>query len=86
VHHFSLSPSSHLVIFILFFLLKTFLFDSSVSSMPDHRSYQDPFYGWTTPKPISLCLQALKEFSSLPFTAIQKLISRKNTGQLRLVV
>jgi len=47
--------------------------------MPDHRSYQDPFYGWNTPKAISLCVQALKEYSSLPFEAIQKLISRKIT-------
>jgi hypothetical protein len=45
--------------------------------MPDHRSYQDPFYGWNTPKAISLCLQALKEYSSLPFEVIQKLISSK---------
>jgi len=43
--------------------------------MPDHRSYQDPFYGWTVPKAISLCVQTLKESSSLPFEAIQKLIS-----------
>ncbi|CAF3255878.1 unnamed protein product [Rotaria socialis] len=43
--------------------------------MPDHRSYQDPFYGWTTPKAISLCLQKLKECSSsLPAEAIKKLI------------
>ena len=47
--------------------------------MPDHRSYQDPFYGWTTPKPISLCVQALKECSSLPLEAIKKLISCKNS-------
>jgi hypothetical protein len=44
--------------------------------MPDHRSYQDPFYGWNTPKAVSLCVQALKEHSSIPFEAIQKLISR----------
>ncbi|CAF0805154.1 unnamed protein product [Rotaria sordida] len=43
--------------------------------MPDHRSYQDPFYGWTVPKAISLCVQTLKECSSLPFKAIQELIS-----------
>ncbi|UJR22452.1 hypothetical protein I4U23_025510 [Adineta vaga] len=43
--------------------------------MPDHRSYQDPFYGWSVPKAISLCVQALKECNSLPFPAIQKLIS-----------
>jgi hypothetical protein len=47
--------------------------------MPDHRSYQDPFYGWNTPKAILLCVQTLKECSSsLPFEAIQKLISSKN--------
>jgi hypothetical protein len=45
--------------------------------MPDHRSYQDPFYGWTVPKAISLCVQTLKACSSLPFEAIQKLISSK---------
>jgi len=45
--------------------------------MPDHRSYQDPFYGWNTPKAMSLCVQALKEYSSLPFEVIQKLISSK---------
>jgi hypothetical protein len=45
--------------------------------MPDHRSYHDPFYGWNTPKAISLCIQTLKECSSLPFEAIQKLISSK---------
>jgi len=45
--------------------------------MPDHRSYQDPFYGWTVPKAISLCVQTLKECNSLPFEAIQKLISSK---------
>ena len=45
--------------------------------MPDHRSYQDPFYGWTVPKAVSLCVQTLKECSSLPFPAIQKLIARK---------
>ncbi|CAF1196765.1 unnamed protein product [Rotaria sordida] len=43
--------------------------------MPDHHSYQDPFYGWTIPKTISLCVQKLKECNSLPFQAIQKLIS-----------
>ncbi|CAF4779825.1 unnamed protein product, partial [Rotaria socialis] len=33
------------------------------------------FYGWTTPKAISLCLQKLKECSSsLPAEAIKKLI------------
>ncbi|CAF2620743.1 unnamed protein product [Rotaria sp. Silwood2] len=42
--------------------------------MPDHHSYQDPFYGWITPKAISLCLQKLKECNSLPFEAIKKLI------------
>lgn len=46
--------------------------------MPDHHSYQDPFYGWTTPKTVSLCVQKLKECNSLPFEAIQKLISSKN--------
>ena len=45
--------------------------------MPDHHSYQDPFYGWTVPKAISLCVQKLKECNSLPFEAIQKLISSK---------
>jgi hypothetical protein len=49
--------------------------------MPDHRSYQDPFYGWNTPKAISLCLQTLKECSSLPFEAIQKLISSRKKKQ-----
>lgn len=48
--------------------------------MPDHRSYQDPFYGWTVPKAISLCVQALKECSSLPFQAVQKLISCARTS------
>ncbi|CAF0767307.1 unnamed protein product [Adineta ricciae] len=43
--------------------------------MPDHRSYQDPFYGWTIPKAVSLCVQTLKECSSLPFPAIQKFIA-----------
>ncbi|CAF0765836.1 unnamed protein product [Adineta ricciae] len=43
--------------------------------MPDHRSYQDPFYGWTTPKAISLCVQTLKECSALPFEVIQKMIA-----------
>jgi len=47
--------------------------------MPDHRSYQDPFYGWNVPKPISLCVHALKEFNSLPWEAIQKLISSRFT-------
>jgi hypothetical protein len=46
--------------------------------MPDHRSYQDPFYGWTVPKAISLCVQTLKECSSLPFPAVQKIISSIN--------
>ena len=46
--------------------------------MSTHRSYQDPFYGWTVPKAISLCIQTLKECNSLPFTAIQKLISSTN--------
>lgn len=46
-------------------------------SMPDHRSYQDPFYGWNVPKPISLCVQTLKECSSLPFEAIRKIILSK---------
>ena len=46
--------------------------------MPDHRSYRDPFYGWNIPKAISLCVQTLKECSSLPSEAIQKLISSKN--------
>ena len=46
--------------------------------MPDHHSYQDPFYGWATPKAISLCLQKLKECSSsLPVEAIKKLILSK---------
>jgi hypothetical protein len=46
--------------------------------MPDCRSYQNPFYGWTVPKAISLCIQTLKECNSLlPFEAIQKLISSK---------
>ncbi|UJR26636.1 hypothetical protein I4U23_007954 [Adineta vaga] len=43
--------------------------------MPDHRSYQDPFYGWSTPKAISLCIQTLKECSAVPFEGIKKLIS-----------
>lgn len=43
--------------------------------MPDHHSYQDPFYGWITPKAISLCVQKLKECTSLPFEAVRKLIS-----------
>ncbi|CAF3646441.1 unnamed protein product [Rotaria sp. Silwood1] len=43
--------------------------------MPDHHSYQDPFYGWTVPKAILLCVQTLKGCSSLPFKAIQELIS-----------
>jgi hypothetical protein len=47
--------------------------------MSSHRSYQDPFYGWTVPKSISLCVQAIKECNSLPFPAIQKLISSRNT-------
>lgn len=46
--------------------------------MPDHRSYQDPFYGWIVPKAISLCVQKLKECNELPFEAIQTLISSKN--------
>lgn len=45
--------------------------------MPDHRSYQDPFYGWTVPKAISLCVQTLKECNSLSSKAIQILISSK---------
>jgi hypothetical protein len=45
--------------------------------MPDHRSYQDPFYGWNTPKAITLCVQALKEHTSIQFEAIQKLIISK---------
>ncbi|CAF1005028.1 unnamed protein product [Adineta steineri] len=47
--------------------------------MPDHRSYQDPFYGWTTPKAISLCVHALKDCRSLPFDSIKKLISLSET-------
>jgi hypothetical protein len=46
--------------------------------MPDHRSYQDPFYGWTVPKAISLCVQTIKECNSLPFPAVQKIISSIN--------
>lgn len=46
--------------------------------MPDHRSYQDPFYGWSIPKSISLCVQTLKVYNSLPFEAIKKLISSMN--------
>ncbi|CAF5029192.1 unnamed protein product, partial [Rotaria sp. Silwood1] len=51
--------------------------------MPDHHSYQDPFYGWTTPKAISLCVQKLKEYSSLPFEAIRKLISMSEAQILK---
>ncbi|CAF2641398.1 unnamed protein product [Rotaria sp. Silwood2] len=50
--------------------------------MPDHHSYQDPFYGWTVPKAISLCVQTLKECSSLPFKVIQELISMSETQLL----
>ena len=49
--------------------------------MPDHRSYRDPFYGWNVPKAISLCVQTLKECSSLPVESIQKLISSKNSSE-----
>jgi hypothetical protein len=54
--------------------------------MPDHRSYQDPFYGWTVPKSISLCVQKLKECSSLPFEAIRKLISSKKKKKYLLII
>jgi len=64
---------------IYFVILKNLLVRYRVfNKMPDHRSYQDPFYGWNTPKAVSLCVQTLKECSSLPFEAIQKLISSKN--------
>jgi len=42
--------------------------------MPDHRSHRDPFYGWNAPRPISLCVQTLKECQSLPFEAVRKMI------------
>ena len=45
--------------------------------MPGHHLYRDPFYGWTVPKAITLCVQTLKECTSLPFAAIEKLISSK---------
>ena len=57
--------------------------------MPDHRSYQDPFYGWTVPKAISLCVQTLKECNKLPMAEIRKLILRKektNIDQLCLLL